>query len=359
APTTLFDSTVAPSPPPATYLDTDAVTKTTYYYRLKAVDTWGGVSDYSNEVEATPWPYGDVSGNEEIQAYDAALILQKTVGLADSTDWPFLTTIVADVSGSGGIAAWDASLVLQHVVDLIPQFPAEGGTPPVLVVKPVTSSRVVRLGFAEHLEDGSFLVPIWIDNMDGVLSGRLEVRYNPAILKAKEVRKGTLLGDYLFVSNGADGKALMSFAGSESRKGSGNLAQVEFERVNRVSEEVSEVRLDAVQLNEQSNPVASMISISISGRPAKYVFAQNTPNPFNAQTRMAFDLSAAGRVDLSIYNLSGQRVRTLVDEWRESGSYSAVWDGKDRLGREVASGLYLIRIEVNDFVGIRRMVLLR
>lgn len=137
------------------------------------------------------------------------------------------------------------------------------------------------------------------------------------------------------------------------------MAEVVFERVGSESVNASEVCLDAVQLNEHSSPVASMVSISISGRPAKYGLAQNTPNPFNAQTTVAFDLSVEGRVDLSIYNLSGQRVRKLVDEWREAGSYSAVWDGKDRLGREVASGLYLIRIEVNDFVGIRRMVMLR
>ncbi|MCK5327864.1 MAG: T9SS type A sorting domain-containing protein, partial [Candidatus Latescibacteria bacterium] len=360
AATTLFDSTVAQSPPPATYLDTDAVTKTTYYYRLKAVDTWGGVSDFSDEVAATPWPYGDVSGNEAVQAYDAALILQQTVQIITlpSADWPRFTLEVGDVSGDGTIAAWDASLVLQHVVDLIPVFPVEEGEAPPLS-KPVSSTRVVRLESAEHLEDGSFLAPIWIDNADGVLSGQLEVGYDPAILKVREVRKGALLGAYIFVSNVADRRVLMSFASAVSAQGGGRMAEVVFERVDSESVNVSEVCLDAVQLNEQSNPVASMISISISGRPAKYVFAQNTPNPFNAQTRMAFDLSAAGRVDLSIYNLSGQRVRTLVDEWRESGSYSAVWDGKDRLGREVASGLYLIRIEVNDFVGIRRMVLLR
>ncbi|MCK5527077.1 MAG: PKD domain-containing protein [Candidatus Latescibacteria bacterium] len=346
--------------PGTTYLDEEVETKTTYYYRLKAVDIWGAKSDFSDEVAATPWPYGDVSGNEAVQAYDAALILQQTVQIITlpSADWPRFTLEVGDVSGDGTIAAWDASLVLQHVVDLIPVFPVEEGEAPPLS-KPVSSTRVVRLESAEHLEDGSFLAPIWIDNMDGVLSGQLEVGYDPAILKVREVRKGALLGAYIFVSNVADRRVLMSFASAVSAQGGGRMAEVVFERVGSESVNVSEVCLDAVQLNEQSNPVASMISISISGRPAKYGLAQNTPNPFNAQTRMAFDLSATGRVDLSIYNLSGQRVRTLVDEWRESGSYSAVWDGKDRLGREVASGLYLIRIEVNDFVGIRRMVLLR
>ncbi|MCK5527078.1 MAG: T9SS type A sorting domain-containing protein, partial [Candidatus Latescibacteria bacterium] len=242
---------------------------------------------------------------------------------------------------------------------LIPQFPAEGGTPPVLVVKPVTSSRVVRLGFAEHLEDGSFLVPIWIDNMDGVLSGRLEVRYNPAILKVKEVRKGLLLGDYLFVSNVADGKALMSFAGSESRQGAGWIAEVVFDLVNRVSEEVSEVRLDAVQLNEGRIAISSAASITVNRIPEAYRLAQNFPNPFNARTVVPFDLPAGGKVHLSIYNIAGQRVRTLVNGWREAGFRSVIWDGRDRGGREVASGVYLVRLEGSDFTEAKRMVLLR
>ena len=94
--------------------------------------------------------------------------------------------------------------------------------------------------------------------------------------------------------------------------------------------------------------------------PLGYALSQNYPNPFNPQTMIRYDLLEAGAVRLSVYNVLGQMVRTLVDGQRPAGSYSVVWDGRDSTGREVASGIYLYRLQVKgQHVQTRRMVLLR
>lgn len=91
----------------------------------------------------------------------------------------------------------------------------------------------------------------------------------------------------------------------------------------------------------------------------------NYPNPFNAGTRIAYQVGSRsyGRdvqpVRLIIYNLLGQRVRKLVDEKQGPGSYSVWWDGRDAGGVELASGVYMCRLEVGDFRQMRKMVLLR
>ncbi len=93
--------------------------------------------------------------------------------------------------------------------------------------------------------------------------------------------------------------------------------------------------------------------------PERYNLEQNIPNPFNPSTAIGYQLPEAGRVRLAIYNLLGQKVRVLVNEQRNAGVFSATWDGTDALGRRVASGIYLYRIQAGSFSATRRMLLLK
>ncbi|MCE2438451.1 MAG: T9SS type A sorting domain-containing protein [Candidatus Latescibacteria bacterium] len=93
--------------------------------------------------------------------------------------------------------------------------------------------------------------------------------------------------------------------------------------------------------------------------PDRFHLNQNMPNPFNPSTVIGYQLPEAGLVRLAIYNLLGQEVRVLVNERREAGSFSATWDGADALGRRVASGIYLYRIQAGGFSATKRMLLLK
>ena len=89
------------------------------------------------------------------------------------------------------------------------------------------------------------------------------------------------------------------------------------------------------------------------------ILQQNTPNPFNAQTTIAFELPREAEIQLAIYNLSGQRIRMLVNGTRAVGRYSAVWDGTDDAGQAVASGTYLYRLQAGTQVEMRKLLLLK
>lgn len=93
--------------------------------------------------------------------------------------------------------------------------------------------------------------------------------------------------------------------------------------------------------------------------PDQYGLHQNMPNPFNPATAIGYQLPEAGMVRLAVYNLLGQEVRVLVNERKDAGSFAAAWDGTDALGRRVASGVYLYRIQAGDFSASRRMLLLK
>jgi hypothetical protein len=83
------------------------------------------------------------------------------------------------------------------------------------------------------------------------------------------------------------------------------------------------------------------------------------PNPFNSETLIPYLLAEAGEVRLEIYDLLGQRVRTLVAGPQEAGAHQAAWDGRGEAGRELASGLYLCRLRAGGFSQSRKLALLR
>lgn len=93
--------------------------------------------------------------------------------------------------------------------------------------------------------------------------------------------------------------------------------------------------------------------------PGDFSLFQNYPNPFNAGTLIRYQLQQPGRVKVTIYNLLGREVVSLVNKDQSSGEYSFVWDGKDSRGRELSSGIYLYALEVGNQRFVRKMILNR
>jgi len=94
-------------------------------------------------------------------------------------------------------------------------------------------------------------------------------------------------------------------------------------------------------------------------RPAGLLLGQNIPNPFNGATRIAFSLDRAGRVQVDVYNLLGQRIRRLVDDILPVGSHQTIWDGRDQAGRPTASGIYFYALSTSEATLVRKMVYLK
>jgi hypothetical protein len=96
--------------------------------------------------------------------------------------------------------------------------------------------------------------------------------------------------------------------------------------------------------------------------PETFALEQNYPNPFNPTTSIQYSVlsdQSPSHVTLKIYNISGQEVRTLVDDIQESGYYTVTWDGRNGTGTLLPSGFYFYRLEADNFVRTRRMVLLK
>jgi len=103
-------------------------------------------------------------------------------------------------------------------------------------------------------------------------------------------------------------------------------------------------------------PAEGRVTVSL---PISYRLFGAYPNPFNSSTTIAFSLPAMSDVELTIYNVLGQQIRTLRAEAMTPGQGSLVWDGFNESGQPVASGVYLYRLEAGQFSATSRMVLLR
>jgi hypothetical protein len=91
----------------------------------------------------------------------------------------------------------------------------------------------------------------------------------------------------------------------------------------------------------------------------QFVLFQNYPNPFNPVTTINYQVPNQTHIEISIYNLSGKKVCSLLEENKSVGHYQVQWEGKDDSGEQVASGIYLCTMKADQYVQTIRMLLLR
>ncbi|MCS7229539.1 MAG: T9SS type A sorting domain-containing protein, partial [Candidatus Kryptonium sp.] len=158
------------------------------------------------------------------------------------------------------------------------------------------------------------------------------------IYRSKENTSYVLVGSYLNHS-ALKAKGLGPYGG-------------EYEFVDKVVESGKYFyKIEAVGRNGSKELDVVQVLIDI---PKKYVLHQNYPNPFNPTTTIEFELPVSANVVLELYNISGQKVKELFSGKLPAGYHKVVVDGRD-----LASGVYFYVLRANDFVGVKKMVLVK
>jgi len=93
--------------------------------------------------------------------------------------------------------------------------------------------------------------------------------------------------------------------------------------------------------------------------PTEFSLDQNYPNPFNPSTNIKYSLPVESNVVLKIFDITGQEIKTLVNEFQTNGYKTIIWNGTNNIGQPVSSGLYVYRIEAGKFVESKKMILLK
>jgi hypothetical protein len=113
--------------------------------------------------------------------------------------------------------------------------------------------------------------------------------------------------------------------------------------------------------SKPSNEVG-MLRVSVTDNPTtplSFTLGQNYPNPFNPSTTILYELPRDGQVEVAIFNLLGEQIRTLTNQRQAAGQYRILWDGRNENGKSVPSGVYLYRLRAGEFVQTRKMILMQ
>ncbi len=318
----------------------------TYADQLTAI---GGSVTRSDDDEVVD-PFGDADGNGSTQAFDAAKVLLHVLSpfLSGTDSLSANLDLLAYDPLQGKITPFDASLILQKRVGLIGRFPVqedEADNHP----QPETDNSTPKLVPDERwvqFRQGSGYISVWMDQREGIVSGDL-------LLEGIEgrVEMGEGLGEFLTATRPINEGVRLVFAGAQDVTGAGELL-----RLYGVGPEG--VQLVRADFND-GRITGRSEAMQTTAMPTAFALHANVPNPFNPETTIRFDLPQAERVTLEVYDMLGQKVRTLVDQPLSAGAHQVVWNGRNGQGASVASGVYLYRIQTGDQSQIRRMLLLK
>ena len=146
----------------------------------------------------------------------------------------------------------------------------------------------------------------------------------------------------LYYGSRSENVLIDSYSIKENPDDAGKIEKLDFAKTQN--------RFYLISLNEPGNNVPGIIKTTLK---------QNYPNPFNPITTINYSIANEGNVELEVYNIKGQKVKTLINELKESGHYQAIWNGTDNNKKQVASGIYFYRLTFCKKTLNKKMLLLK
>ncbi len=201
--------------------------------------------------------------------------------------------------------------------------------------------------------DPEVIVDVLVENGETVIT--LSAPYELRGLQLELAGKAPTAEPEQLIANG-----LEMFAGTEGNRMKVGVLDYDGAGVieagkNRILRLEGEFRvLSAIVADGQYRSIAASIGTSTDPLPEDFRLDQNYPNPFNPATEISFRLPAAADVTLEVYNITGQKVATLVEGNLAAGTHKVTWDGRDH-----SSGVYFYRLDTPGFSDTRKMILLK
>ncbi len=132
-------------------------------------------------------------------------------------------------------------------------------------------------------------------------------------------------------------------------------------KVQTSTNENGDVAIKLVRIGENTDDPADTAAKQVDGSdlPEGFELSQNYPNPFNPTTTISYSIAEPSQVTIELFNINGQKVRSLVDCFESSGTHSVVWDSRNNEGEQVSSGIYFYRLTAGDVTVSKKMNFLK
>lgn len=320
----------------------------------------GGTGDeVTDGVDYEPWNtegatspmFGDVSLNGKIQAYDAALILQYSVGIITLEP---LQLQVADVSGNGEVMAYDASLILQYIIGMIPTFPVLTDNLPATK----EAYALLEIGKGSVYSGEEMKIPVNIKNASEVLSTEIELKFDEEYLQFVEISLNNEYNIYSSIDENT-GNIRIAFAETLPIESNVNLGVLRFKTMNNLSFTQNVlIEPEGFFCNEidlTQNVLAGKIRILPSVEIPPLITPENKsefkcyPNPFSENLIISYIVEdKKSNVLIEIFSLYGEKVKSFNEGMKHAGSYFTKWNGTNSNSRELKNGTYFIRCIIGN-----------
>ncbi len=303
--------------------------------------------DGTPEISAMLWEGGDgitavfyqASGADQYQ------MVNKVVGPFNLDDGALGSFLPWDVDGDGIEEFLLGGTIGDFIVATVPngdvtQFSASNFKVLFTYPKEVRGAAVGDFdgdGLVDYLIAGSFNKKIF----------RIEYNGGTDVTSAASYDTSTVYSDpnagrYYYIAFPQDRKSLRDGQTLTDMDGDG-LKEIVF------TDQEESVLDSSVYVTILESDVAVRVELKTEKNlPRNFTLKQNYPNPFNPETMIEYEIPRAGNVNLSVYNVLGEKIATLVDEYKGLGSHSVVWNGKDKSGNQVPSGVYIYTLVSGD-----------
>lgn len=217
-------------------------------------------------------------------------------------------------------------------------------------------------------ENNGLRLNVHIQNVHDLSMGHVVLSFNNAILSAKQLTPGDLLMSQAFIAD-IDPNGYIDIAFSKMAEVNQNAAlnqtgmlfSVRFEKTGNPGRSTFE--LVESDLRTRNNlPLSVNIEqdchVNVESLPRVFTLS-NYPNPFNNGTTIRYELPIESKVEIQIFNVLGQPVKTLVNKKTDAGKHQNHWDGTNDSGFEVVSGAYILKMKAGDQLLLRKILLLK
>ena len=314
----------------------------------------GAIDIANGEISINHLHFGDVTQNNDVSMMDAAEILRYLVGDVDLNNYQ---QVAADVTLDQSISALDASVIAQYATGLIDTFSSLGNL-----------NGTGELSVSNNLEylPGEILeIPIILNSSDNFLSFEFEVSYDAEQLIYNDIEWSQLSTSFMLEQKFESGSIRLVGSSTTPVDVLGILAIIKMQVSQSVDEDYIDLVIEKMRINELEPVFDVIVSVAqevlsndIVSVPSQYELYQNFPNPFNPTTEIRYALAELSDVVVSVYDLKGRLMKTLISQKQPAGLNKILWDGTDNVGKKVSAGMYLYTIEAGTFRKTKKMIML-
>jgi cysteinyl-tRNA synthetase, unknown class len=329
-----------------------------------------------------------------ILSYDAAMAAQIALGILTPTEKQY---VAADVDKNGTVLMYDASLIAQYAVGLTSgsSHTGEWTFNPENRILPQLTGDVVDCNFFAILlgdVDGNWSpagsltkadqsensyhylqtiicthnekisIPIIAESGEVIYSCDLKLRFDPSVLEFDKLLWTASGESFLHTINDqSPGILQIGLFGIDPITQPGKFSEVLFDIIGAEGE-MSDIELLSYRINseEAKQAVATIIVESSQNRlPDDYQLFQNYPNPFNPTTIIKYHLPERNLVVIKVHNLIGEEIVALVDDFKNPGIHLVPWDGIDKTGKLISSGVYIYTINAGEYHQSSKMMFMQ